>query len=309
MSREALTHASLAPCRPRYEGANVRTWIGFKHILYLVEESMLEFLRGQDLGPHRLFSEHGVGVQIIDSSVQLPTPVYIDDQIVGEVEERTPGRYRVVLRALRGEQTPVVALARVRLALVEQRGAAVSAPVPGRLRRVVVPSISLLASGGDLTMPPGADARSALVAEHARATLWTWRARYFLCHYSDCVQHSAYVRALEEVVERFLAERGLSVRTVMETYGWIPVVARTRLRLFADVHMDEDVHTRFTVGEILKDTAYEGRMECFVERQRRLVHVATGDILHGYAESGGVRAGSLVLFDERTKAALRGRAP
>ena len=31
--------------RPRYEGANIRTWIGFKHLMYLAEEAVLEWLR------------------------------------------------------------------------------------------------------------------------------------------------------------------------------------------------------------------------------------------------------------------------
>jgi acyl-CoA thioesterase FadM len=309
MSHGASAQGRLGPYRPRYEGANIRTWIGFKHLLYLVEESLLQFLRGQDVGPHRLFLEHGIGLQIIDCSVQLPHPVYIDDEIVAEVQERSQGRYRVTLRALRGDDDPVVVLARVTVAMIEERGAPGSAPLPDQLRALVIPSISALGAGGDLQIPPAADARSALAAARLGATLWTWRARYFLCHYSDRVQHSAYVRALEEVVERFLAERGLSVRTMLESHGWVPVVSRARVRLFADAHMDEDVHTCFRAGEILKDMAYEGRMECYVERDGRLVHVATGEILHGYAQSNPARAGALVVLDERTRAALRGPVP
>jgi acyl-CoA thioesterase FadM len=309
VSRGASAPARVEPQRPRYEGANIRTWIGFKHLLYLVEESLLDFLRQQDLGPHRLFLEHGIGLQIVDCSVQLPTPVHIDDEIAAEVQEPARGRYRITLRALRGDDDPVVVLARVTVAMVEERRAPGSAPVPDQLRGLVVRSISALGGGRDLEIPSAADARSALTAVHVGATLWTWRARYFLCHYSDRVQHSAYVRALEEVVERFLAERGLSVRTMLESHGWVPVVSRARLRLLADAHMDEEVHTCFIVGEILKDMAYEGRMECYVKRDGRLVHVATGEILHGYAKINGARAGALVVLDDRTKAALRGPVP
>jgi acyl-CoA thioesterase FadM len=309
MSHGASARPHLQEGRPRYEGANIRTWVGFKHLLYLVEESLLDFLRGQDVGPHRLFLEHGVGLQIVDCSVQLPRPVYIDDEIVAEVHERTPGRYRVKLRALRGDEDPVVVRGRVTVVMIEEPGAPGSAPVPDQLRAPLVLSTSALGAGRDLRIAPAADARTALAAEHGGATLWTWRARYFLCHYSDRVQHSAYVKALEEVVERFLAERGLSVRTMLESHGWIPVVSHARVRLFADAHMDEDIHTCFMVGEILKDMAYEGRMECYVERAGRLVHVATGEILHGYAQSNGAHAGALVVLDEDTKAALRGPVP
>jgi acyl-CoA thioesterase FadM len=309
MSPEASAPARLGPFRPRYEGTNIRTWIGFKHLFYLVEESLLEYLRGRDLGPKRLFLEHRVGLQIVDSSIQLPSAVDIDDEIVAEVQERTPGRYRLTLRARRSDKDPVVVRARVTIALIEEPRAPGSAPVPDELRPLVVPFTSAVGTGGDLPVAPAADGRSALAAARAGATLWTWRARYFHCHYSDHVQHSAYVRALEEVVERFLAARGLSVRKMLESHGWIPVVSRARVHVSADAHMDEDVHTCFSVGEILRDTAYEGRMECYVERDGRLVQVATGEILHAYAQSDGKRAGALVVLDECTKAALKGRAP
>ena len=298
MTHAASTAVRLEPSRPRYEGANIRTWIGFKHLLYLVEESLLEFLRGQDAGPQRLYLEHGVGLQVVDCSAQLPSTVQIDDQIVPEVQERAPGRYRVTLRAPRGEQHREVARARVTVALVEEPGAPGTVPVAAELQPLVVPSTSALGAG-DGEVPPAV----------AGATQWTWRARYFHCHYSDRVQHSAYVRALEEVVERFLAERGLSVRKMLATHGWIPVVSRVRVRLLADARMDDDIHTRFSVGEILKDRAYEGRMDCHVERDGRPVHVATGEILHGYAQSDGAQAGELVVLDEPTKAALQGSRP
>jgi acyl-CoA thioesterase FadM len=306
MSGEPSAHAGLHVGWPRYEGANIRTWIGFKHLLYLVEESLLRFLRRQGLGPHRLFLEHGVGLQIVDFSVQLPRPVYIDDEITAEVREQTPARYRVTLRALRGSEDPVVVRARVTIALIEEPAAPGSAPLPGRFRAFAVPSTSALGAGEDIQLAPATDARTALAAAHAGATTWTWRARYFHCHYSDRVQHSAYVRALEEVVDRFLTERGLSVRTMLESRGWVPVVSHARVRLFADAHMEDDIHTCFMAGEIIKDAAYDGRMECYVERGGQLVHVSTGEILHGYVHSDGARAGALVTLDERTKAALRG---
>ena len=45
-----MTTAMLSPLvhttRPSYEGANIRTWVGFKHFMYLVEESVLAWLRG-----------------------------------------------------------------------------------------------------------------------------------------------------------------------------------------------------------------------------------------------------------------------
>ncbi|MCD9437117.1 hypothetical protein LVA97_32260, partial [Klebsiella pneumoniae] len=87
---------------------------------------------------------------------------------------------------------------------------------------LVVPGVAATASDGaanDLPIGPGWD--QALVATPgSRAFLWTWQARYFHCHFSDRVQHSAFTRALEEVVDRFLVDRGLSIRTMLRQRDW-----------------------------------------------------------------------------------------
>jgi acyl-CoA thioesterase FadM len=137
--------------------------------------------------------------------------------------------------------------------------------------------------------------------------VWSWKARYFLCHYSNRVQHSAYVRSLEEVVDRFLADRGISVGRMLVDRGWIPVVSRARVTLLADAVMEEVIHTTFTVDNVLKGVGYDATMNCFVHRDADLVHVATARILHGYAVSRGEGAGRLAELDDGTISALTGR--
>ena len=56
--------------------------------------------------------------------------------------------------------------------------------------------------------------------------------------------------------------------------------------------------------EVLKDMAYDARMDCHVERGGQLVRTATASILHGYAIARGEQAGRLATLDERTIAAL-----
>jgi acyl-CoA thioesterase FadM len=118
------------------------------------------------------------------------------------------------------------------------------------------------------------------------------------------VQHSAYVRALEEVVDRFLADRGRSVGRMLGERGWIPVVSRVRVRMTADAHMEEDVRTTFAVTDVLKDVTWEGQMDCHVDRAGGPVRVATARILHGYAISRGPDAGRMAQLDPATIAAL-----
>ena len=289
--------------RPRYEGANIRTWIGFKHFVYLVEEAVLHWFRERGLGARRLYHDFGLGLELVDVSVQLPAYLEVDDEATAFVTEGRPGRFSVRLSVERdGTAVPVLS-GKVTVALVQEETSA--EPVPDELAQLVVPgsAAARTAEPRDLELAPGG------VEATLQPFLWSWRARYFHCHFSDRVQHSAYVRALEEVVDRFLADRGLSIPRLLGERGWIPVVSRARVQILADAHMDEVVHTTFVVEDVLRGLAYDARMDCYVERDGRLVHTATAKILHGYAGSAGEEAGRVVELDDETVAALtRGAA-
>jgi len=294
--------------RPRYEGSNIRTWIGFKHFMYLTEEAVLQWFRDRGAGPQRLYHECGLGLEILDASIQLPAVLEVDDEIVADVTLLGPGTFSVKLRTHRQGHDATVLRGKVVVALICERDAPGHAPVPAELKGFVLPDARAGAPVGiarDRALPPGRDA-AAVLAEDA-AFVWSWTARYFLCHYSNRVQHSAYVRSLEEVVDRFLADRGISVGRMLAERGWIPVVSRARVTLLADAAMEEVIHTAFTVDHVLKGVGYEATMDCFVHRGAELVHVATARILHGYAVSRGEGAGRLAEFDDSTIAALTGR--
>jgi acyl-CoA thioesterase FadM len=143
----------------------------------------------------------------------------------------------------------------------------------------------------------------------APAYLWSWRVPYYYCHFSDRVPLSGYVRAMEEVVDRFLADRGVGVGRMLAERSWIPVVSRARIRLTGAAHLDETVHTAFTVTDILRGVLFDGRMDCYVRRGDDLIPVATGTILHGYAIASGPHAGTLARLDDDVVALLRGGRP
>ncbi|GAA1767055.1 thioesterase family protein [Luedemannella helvata] len=280
--------------RPRFEGANIRTWIGFKHFMYLVEEAVLDWLREHTPGARALYLEHGLGVEIVDSSVLLPAVLEIDDEVRARVTPTAPGRFTVTLHATRGDRAVSVLRGKVTIALVRESEPPGSAPLPAEVGALLPEPVTRLDGVGAPTDVP-ADAFS-----------WSWRAPYFYCHFSDRVQHSGYVRALEEVVDRFLADRGLSVGLLLREPGWIPVVSRARVRVLAAAHMEEVVHTTFVVDDIVRDTMFDARMDCFVERDGERVPVATARILHGYAVSRGPAAGALATLDGAVVAALTG---
>src|ERR671922_1110708 len=293
--------------RPRYEGANIRTWIGFKHFVYLVEEAVLHWFRERDLGARRLYHDFGLGLELVDVSVQLPAYLEVDDEVTAAVSEERLGRLSVRLSVDRDGTAVPVLNGKVAVALVQEE--ALPGRVPDELAGLVVPGSAAAATAEPRDLEPAPGGVEATFARlDPQPFVWSWRARYFHCHFSDRVQHSAYVRALEEVVDRFLADRGLAIPRLLAERGWIPVVSRARVQVIADAHMDEVVHTTFVVEDVLRGLAYDARMDCYVERDGRLVHTATAKILHGYAGSAGEEAGRVVELDAETIAALTGAA-
>jgi acyl-CoA thioesterase FadM len=303
MKQDSL--ATLVSLRPRYEGSNVRTWIGFKHLLYLIEEGVIQWFRERDCGPQALYHDCGLELEILDCSAVLLNLLGIDDLVNVEVIAKELNKFSVKLLVRRGASDVVILKSTVTAGLIRNK----DAYQPGSAPKVVQPFV--LAEGNDhftesraLHLAPSDSANSLLARTYPGTYAWTWLARYFHCHYSSRVQYSAYVRALEEVVDRFLAHRGISVPRMLTDRGWIPVVSRVQVQMLADVHMDEQIHTLFKVERILKETVYDAQMECYVQRGNMLIQTASAQILHGYAISRGEAAGTLAQLDDDTIAAL-----
>ncbi len=303
--------------RPGYEGANIRTWVGFKHFYYLVENAVLGWFSAQGWLAGQLYHQYGLGLEIVDCSALLPAVLDTDDLVTAEIAPVRPGRFSVRLTVSREGATVTVLRGKVTVALVREKDTPGVLPEPAGLASLIVPDSAAAGAGGpdgaggrkDIQLAAGKEAeeevRNELVPRGSGTFLWSWRAPYFYCHFSDRVQYSGYVRALEEVVDRFLADRGLAVGALLTERGWIPVVSRVRVTLLADAHMEEIIHTTFTVTDVIKGTMFDGRMDCWVRRGRELVRVATATILHGYALSRGDGAGQLAELDDATIAALR----
>jgi pimeloyl-ACP methyl ester carboxylesterase/acyl-CoA thioesterase FadM len=300
-------------CRPRYEGANIRTWIGFKNFMYLVEEAILEYFRERGVGARALYHRYGLGLEIVDSSIQLPATLEVDDEVCATVTSAKPREgmgmpFTVTLTVERNGTNVTALTGKVRAALVRVKDGSGSEPVPEFLAPYVVDEVAELrhAEAATLEIPDGAEIADVLAPAGSNGFVWSWRASYVFCHFSDRVQHSAYVRAVEEVVDRFLYHRGLGIGSLLTERAWIPVVSRARVQLLDDVWMDETVHTVFTVTDVLKDTVYTARADSYVRRGDKLVRTATSSILHGYAISRGEGAGTVAVLDHGTQAALLG---
>lgn len=306
--------------RPRFEGSNICTWIGFKHVMYLVEEAVLDHFRQSGLVPRFLYEEHGLCLEIVDSSVRILHALHMDDEVRVEVTPLTRDGDSEVTLSLqllveRGEEQIKALTGKVKVLFRRDTDGAVAGAAPEVLTPYVCNEIRRPASKpvagpgfyiGRGTENPDNDVLRMLVPEGSNAFVWSWHIPYFYCHFTQRIQHSGYLRLMEEVVDLFLADRGISIRTMLDTRRWIPVVPEARVEILQEALMEETIYTVYTVEEIYKGVTYAARMDCYVIRNGAPVHTATGRIVHGYAEILNRRDWALVNFDAETLAALRG---
>jgi acyl-CoA thioesterase FadM len=272
--------------------------------MYLVEAAVLQWLRDQGTSARELYLRHGLGFEILDCSVQLPAVLELDDDVRAVVVAGTGNRLSVRLSVVRDGRDVTVLRGKVTVALVRERTAAVHRPAPTALARYETQALP--AAEGRLSLRPGQRVDEVLTAAQPDAVVWSWRAPYYYCHFSDRVQHSGFVRALEQAVDVFLADRGISVGRMLAERSWIPVVSRARVWLREAAHMEETVHTTFTVTAVLRRVMFDGRLECHVQRGDVLVPVASAQILHGYAIAAGPGAGGLAELDDELVRVLCG---
>jgi acyl-CoA thioesterase FadM len=295
--------------RPHYEGSNICTWIGFKHVNYLVEEAVLEHFRRAGLPARSLYDDHGLGVDIVDLDTRIPAALHMDDDVraavtgIGGDDEL---RFAVALFVERDGAAVKAASSKVRVVLREDDWHGDPAPPPPELARFAAARI------GPPDEPP-APGRGAPDGEAWLERLtagenafgWRWRIPYFYCHFTQRMQMSGYLRQMEEVVDLFLADRGISIWDLLDNRRWIPVVPHSRIEMLDEALMEEELYTVYTVEQIFKDFTYTSRMDCYVVRDGRLLKMATGTITHGYAVIENRRDWNLVHFDERVQGALR----
>jgi acyl-CoA thioesterase FadM len=318
----AVQPSTQVEARPRFEGSNICTWIGFKHVMYLVEEAVLDHLRRCGFTPRELYEKHGLAVEIVDSDVRILHALHMDDLVRTQVVRQPPdGTGELVLRTTSfvDRPAPVKAVtAVVRVVFRHGPDTVDTSDLPveltphtvARITRRPVPGNAVVAGRGAVgSGPVGAGPGGFPVPLEGNAIVWRWRIPYFYCHFSERMQHSGYLRLMEEVVDVFLAERGISIRTLLDGQRWIPVVPRARVELLQEAYLEEEIYTVFTVEDIFKDLTYTARMDCYVPRGGGLVQTATGRITHGYAEVLNRRDWRLVPFDAPTLAALRGTGP
>jgi acyl-CoA thioesterase FadM len=307
----ALTAPTRLSIRPRYEGSNICTWIGFKHVNYLVEEAVLDHLRTNGLAAGELFERYGIGVDIVDLDTRILTAYHIDDTAVIDVrrDPKLPEELAFLVDLSVDGSGARAGSARVKVALRRDPSLGDAEDVPAHLAPYTVPRLGLQVpkAPGPVELD-GTDPLRALT-KGRNAFAWKWRIPYPYCHFTRRLQMSGYLRLMEEVVDLFLADRGVSIWTLLNEQNWIPVVPHSRITVLDEVPMEDDLYTVFTVEDVFKRFTYTARMDTYLLRDGVLVPTSTGRITHGYAVIDNRRDWHLVSFDDHLTAALEGGAP
>jgi acyl-CoA thioesterase FadM len=306
---------------PRFEGSNICTWIGFKHVMYIVEEAVLRHFSENGLAPRRLFEESGLCVEIVDSSVRILHALHMDDLVRVEVRPAIKPQNHELAVAVNifvtrdGEEKKAVT-GQVKVLIRRDRSGVTAGAPPTALAPYVTEEINRSGNtsfpksvplSGRGTSNVGDDIIKTVVSPEANAFIWKWHVPYFYCHFTERMQHSGYIRLMEEVVDLFLADRGISIRTMLDSRQWIPVVPAARIEILREALMEETIYTVYTVEGVYKETTYTSRMDCYTLRDGALIHCATGKITHGYAKILNRRDWALVNFDAEVIAALNGK--
>jgi acyl-CoA thioesterase FadM len=316
-----LTAPTTVRLRPRYEGSNICTWIGFKHVNYLVEEAVLDHFRQAGTPARALYEDHGLCVEFVELDTRISSAFHMDDLVIADVVPSTrPSAgelaFAVTLTIERDGKLVKSASSKVRVLLLTDRRGGPAETVPDELRPHAADSIDRPDPSGNAVpvvtpygLGRGGTGGDPVLDELTRDTnafAWRWRVPYPYCHFTERLQMSGYLRQMEEVVDLFLADRGVSIKTLLDEQNWIPVVPRSTITVLREVLMEEDLYTVFTVEDVFKGVTYTARMDCYVLRDGELVRTATGRITHGYAVIENRRDWSLVDFDERMLSALEG---
>lgn len=316
----SLTPQSMSETtlRPSFEGTNICTWIGFKHVNYLVEEAVLSHFRSAGFGPGRLFEEFGCGFDTVDIKTRILHALHIDDLIRAEItqlpEKDGVAWFRIYLFVNRaGSELKAVSAKTGVVLRRDSRHGGTSVDLP---KELALFAVNTLDRGEQTKMPLTSGSVAgrnqvtrkvdpALLTKGGRALAWHWRIPYFYCHHTVRLNMSGLLRNMEEIVDLFLEEHDASIRTLLDQQDWIPVVPVSHISMFGEAFMEEEILTVFEVEHVFKKSTYAARMDTYVIREGELVLVSTGTITHGYAHIGSRSDWSLIEFDERLMAAVK----
>lgn len=306
---------------PRFEGSNIVTFIGFKHVMYLSEEALLQRFRNYGLLPRMLFENYGICLEIVDSNHRILHALHMDELIETQIEpvsglDETELRFKVTMLAQRDGKTVKLCTGKISALFRFHEGDKERCEIPENLKSHVVECVDRSKTQQFAEFDPKCgrgdsilkeDLLNQVVPSDANTFIWKWHIPYIYCHFTHRLQMSGYLRLMEEVEDLFLADRGISIYTYLTEREWIPVVPSANVEILREAKMEETIYTVYTLEDVFRDVTYTHRMDCYVIRGNELIKTATGKITHGYAKIQDRKEWRLVNFDERTIDALNNK--
>ena len=291
--------------RPSSEGANIRSWIGFKHFEYIIGEaiSMLLAERGFD---ERSLALSGVRAHVVGARAALTHVIECGDDV------------GVVLRDARRIDTDLLAVdAEIFNNRAGQRSlkgtylVKVEDLVEDGLEGDLTASTVLTSFEKGILKSSKAPRQGSFATDdgprlfdEAFSTVWT--VPYYYCESSRFLSYRGHIRSLEGVVDDYLASVGLFIPDLLAARAMIPVVSRYSVNVMGDVPMGAVATTYFHVDDILGNAVFDASFATtFVDEAGKRVVAATGVIQHGYAVSRGDGAGTMATMDAEIMASLK----
>lgn len=290
--------------RPKIEGANVENYMGFKHLTYLMEEAIHQFFRDNLISANRLYFEFGSIFLIKFLKIEILKAVNIDDLLnitITNIDKDRNLTYKIKATSnedpsitfFRGEIKLQITPPTKNSDLLDQNIIAINNKYePLSIYKnieVVDDPIATLKSKN----------------EYSNSYILKKRIPYFYCNYTRLLQHSGYERIIEEVVDLFLEDRNISIKKMLDTRQWIPVVSKSQIEIMNHVNLEDYLYITYTVSNILIDSIYEAELDFFICVESKLVQVAKASITHGYTSLKNSEKPELVKFDQETLNALK----
>lgn len=280
------------------EGNNVMSWIGFKHIMYLAEQALLTHFRASGLGFRRLFEEHGLLIEVVASQGRILHALKLDEEVQTVVKPGASGenglQFDIAMFVERGGKSIKTYSGKIRVILLADRALGMPALETdyGALAPYVADRVSFPASNVEGTDPA------------AKRLNWTVTIPYFYCHGNERLKMSGYLRYMEEADERFCEQQNIGVNKLLQERRWIPAVPSAKMQMLEAAYMGETLHIEYAVKDVIKSLLYSCTMNAYVDRGGDRIHVAAGEIVHGYAEVLSRKDWAMVNFDQEVMNAL-----
>lgn len=290
---------------PRAEGNNIMTWVGFKHIMYLAEESVFSHFRKSGLSFRELFEEYGLVLEIVSNKGRILTAIKLDEEVSIEVhpsKAKVEGQFSFDIKMFVNRENKTVKSYTGRISVVLRCDDSLNSNSVPVTEKNLVPFTSFQSTDKNsknklLHIDDCGSGNPSLT--------WKTKIPYTYCHGNERLKMSGYLRYLEHVDLLFCDQQNISINTLLKNKHFIPAVSSAEVSIFHEAYMEEELIIEYGVIDIVKDFTYKSIMNCYANRDGEKVLVARGIIVHAYAKIHDRKSWAMVSFDKQILSAIR----